>query len=47
MKTNTSTTDMNQAQQALAAAGIEATEVGRCTNEICSWCRAEHLPLAA
>jgi hypothetical protein len=47
MKTNTSTTDMNQAQRALAAAGIEATEVGRCPDEICSWCRTEHLSLAA
>jgi len=47
MKTNTPTTEMNRALQALAAAGLEAAEVDRCSEEVCSWCRAERLALAA
>ncbi|MGI9649023.1 MAG: hypothetical protein ACR2OI_10935 [Acidimicrobiia bacterium] len=47
MNTNTSPPDMILAQEALAVAGIQATEVDHCTVEACSWCPGQPLVLAA
>jgi hypothetical protein len=47
MKTNASNPDMNLAWQALAAAGIKATEVDNCADPACHWCHNQPVQLAA